>query len=152
MKIRRATNADISDIKELVFGVLRDYGLKPDPDSTDRDLDDLETHYFKNQGWFCVLECENRVVGSYGLFRVTDTMCELRKMYLDPKYRGKGYGKALLEDALRRASELGYKLAFLETASVLKEAIALYVKYGFEPYQPKHLSPRCDQAYITKLN
>lgn len=152
MKIRQATNADIFAIKELVFGILKDFKLKSDLDSTDRDLDDLDAHYFKKQGWFCVLECGNKIVGSYGLSRVDDTLCELRKMYLDPEHRGKGYGKALLEDALKRASELGYKSVFLETASVLKDAVKLYVKYGFEPYQPAHLSPRCDQAYIKTLN
>ena len=59
MKIRKATNADVSAVKDLVFGVLGDFGLNPDPNSTDRDLNDIETHYHKNQGWFCVLEYEN---------------------------------------------------------------------------------------------
>lgn len=53
----------------------------------------------------------------------------------------------LLEDALRRASALGFRAVRLETATVLKEAIHLYEKYGFEPHETAHLSPRCDQAY-----
>lgn len=69
-------------------------------------------------------------------------------MYLSPECRGRGYGKRLLEDALGKASELEYQAVFLETASVLKEAISLYVKYGFEPFEAPHLSSRCDQAYI----
>ncbi len=51
----------------------------------------------------------------------------------------------LLEDALLRARELGYQAISLETASVLQEAISLYRKYGFEPYEPERLSPRCDK-------
>ena len=39
----------------------------------------------------------------------------------------------------------------LETASVLKEAIALYESYGFVEYEPDHLSARCDQAYFLQL-
>lgn len=91
-------------------------------------------------------------MGCYGLFHVDQETCELRKMYLDPTCRGKGYGKMLLEDALQAASRLGYRIVSLETASVLKEAIALYRKYGFEPYDANHLSPRCDQAYRKTIN
>ena len=72
-------------------------------------------------------------------------------MYLQKAYRGKGLGKFLLEDALSRARQLGFKTMILETASVLKEAIALYKNYGFVEYQPDHMSERCDQAYALDL-
>jgi hypothetical protein len=39
----------------------------------------------------------------------------------------------------------------LETATVLTEAIALYRRYGFEPYQAAHVSSRCDQTYALDL-
>jgi hypothetical protein len=39
----------------------------------------------------------------------------------------------------------------LETSSVLKEAIRLYTRFGFAPFQSDHLSGRCDQAYILHL-
>jgi putative acetyltransferase len=77
--------------------------------------------------------------------------CELRKMYLRRDCRGRGYGKRLLEHALAQARERGFRRITLETASVLKEAIRLYQSYGFVPYTPAHLSPRCDQAYMLEL-
>jgi len=151
MIIRRASNADRKAVKDLVFSTLRSYGLQPDPSTTDSDLEDLEKHYFQARGWFAVLESEERIVGSYRLFCVDSLTCELRKMYLSPQCRGSGYGKRLLEDALLKALDLGYHAVTLETASVLKEAISLYIKYGFQPYEAAHLSPRCDQAFIRKL-
>ena len=42
VKLREANVDDAEAIKNLVFGVLDEYGLKPDPGSTDRDLDDLD--------------------------------------------------------------------------------------------------------------
>jgi putative acetyltransferase len=39
----------------------------------------------------------------------------------------------------------------LETASVLKEAVALYRRYGFQPYQAEHVASRCDQTYALEL-
>ena len=149
--LRRASNGDADAVRALVFGVLHSYGLRPDPATTDRDLDNLEAHYFSNNGWFGVLEGPGGIIGSYGLMRQTSETCELRKMYLDPGFRGRGLGKLLLEDAMARARGLGYAVIVLETASVLMEAVALYESYGFEPYMAEHLSERCDQAYRKDL-
>jgi putative acetyltransferase len=151
-RLRPATNADLEQIQDLVYGVLAEYGLHPDPTSTDADLSDIEQSYFARGGTFFVLEAENgSIIGAYGLYRMDSDTCELRKMYLRREYRGLGLGKRLLDHALTQAHELGFRTVVLETASVLKEAIALYESYGFRPYQPDHLSARCDQAYSLDL-
>ena len=131
MTIRDASNSDIPAIKTLVFSVLEEYGLQSDPKSTDADLDDLEDCYIRNGGYFGVMESNGAIIGSVGLFRASEVTCELRKMYLQKDERGKGYGRLLLEFALEKAHGLGFRRVTLETASVLKEAIALYKEYGF---------------------
>jgi N-acetylglutamate synthase-like GNAT family acetyltransferase len=151
-ELRSATNADSDAIKELVFAVLREYGLKPDRDGTDADLNDMETNYLRSGGCFDVLvDSSGAIVGSVGLYPVDSATCELRKMYLSQQVRGQGQGKRLLEHALARAREIGFRHVMLETASVLKEAIALYRRYGFQPYQSPHLSQRCDGRYALAL-
>jgi putative acetyltransferase len=136
----------------LVFEVLAEYGLQPDPGDTDADLIDIEQSYFARGGAFYVLEDPpGSIIGAYGLYRIDERTCELRKMYLRREFRGRGLGRHLLEDALANARKLGFKKVVLETASVLKEAIALYQSYGFTPHHPDHLSPRCDQAYSLEL-
>jgi putative acetyltransferase len=150
--LRSATNADSSAIKELVFGVLREYGLQPDPDKTDADLNDIEANYLHSGGGFDVLvDSRGAIIGSVGLYPVDSITCELRKMYLSKQVRGQGQGRRVLEHALKRAKEMGFRRMVLETASVLKEATALYRKYGFRPYQTPHLSQRCDEAYVLDL-
>jgi putative acetyltransferase len=150
--LRSATNADSDTIKELVFTVLREYRLQPDPDGTDADLNDIEASYLRCGGCFDVLvDARGVVVGSVGLYPIDSATCELRKMYLLQQVRGQGQGRRLLEHALARAKEIGFQRMVLETASVLKEAIALYRRYGFRPYQARHLSPRCDGAYVLEL-
>jgi putative acetyltransferase len=152
IRIREARNADSDEVKELVFGVLNEYGLESDPLRTDSDLDDIESTYFESGGIFYVLEDDARsIVGTAGLYAVDGSTCELRKMYLEKRYRGLGIGKELIEVVVIKAKELGFHVMVLETASVLKEAIRLYTNYGFREYQPKHLSSRCDQAYFIEL-
>jgi putative acetyltransferase len=150
--LRRANNKDCEAVKSLVFDVLREYGLRPDPAETDADLKDIEWSYFARGGTFVVLEDKDgAIIGAYGLCPLGNQTCELRKMYLHKSHRGKGLGKFLLDSALAQAKKLGFKRITLETASVLKEAIALYESYGFEKYEPEHMSERCDQAYVLEL-
>ncbi len=146
MNIRSATNLDSDGIKIVVFGALMEYGLRPDPCSTDEDLDSIESHYSENGGYFGVVEEGDCIVATIGLYRVDDATCELRKMYVLPDYRGKGLGKCLMEFALKKAKEMGFKRVVLETASPLKEAIGLYKRFGFQKFEPEHMAPRCDQA------
>ncbi|MCX5645385.1 MAG: GNAT family N-acetyltransferase [Phycisphaerae bacterium] len=151
-RLRPATNTDCEPVSNLVFTVLGEYGLKPDPGCTDADLKDIEKSYLKRGGVFYVLEEEDgSIIGSYGLYPMQPGTCELRKMYLHRDYRGKGHGRHMLENALAEAKQLGFKRITLETASVLKEALRLYESYGFQPYRPDHLSCRCDQAYALDL-
>jgi putative acetyltransferase len=152
LRLRIAHNTDCKQITDLVYGVLKEYGLKPDPACTDADIKDVESSYFDRGGRFFVLEAEDgSIIGAYGLYPVEEHTCELRKMYLHKAHRGKGLGKFLLEDALSKARQLGFEKMILETASVLKEAIVLYKSYGFVEYNPQHMSSRCDQAYRLEL-
>ena len=151
-RLRQADNKDCEKVARLVYEILKEYGLKPDPACTDADIKDIESSYFGRGGKFFVLETEDgSIIGAYGLYPAEEHTCELRKMYLHKVYRGKGLGKFLLEDALSKARQLGFERMILETASVLKEAIALYKSYGFVEYNPQHMSSRCDQAYLLEL-
>jgi putative acetyltransferase len=151
-RLRLANNKDCVKVTELVYGVLKEYDLKPDPGATDVDLKDIEQSYFERGGVFYVLEEEDGlIIASYGLYLIDEATCELRKMYLHSSYRSKGLGKLLLEDALAKAKQIGFKKMTLETASVLKEAISLYKSYGFAEYKPEHMSSRCDQAFVLEL-
>lgn len=153
MKIRAATLADGPRIQSLVFGVLREYGLEPDPAGTDTDLLDVEGFYQAGGGMFEVVEDESgRLLGTVGLWVRGDGSCELRKMYLAAEARGQGLGKQLLERAIAHARRAGCRRVDLETAGVLKEAIALYTRYGFKPVAlPAHAACRCDAAYSLDL-
>jgi N-acetylglutamate synthase-like GNAT family acetyltransferase len=153
LTLRAASNPDRAAIEKLVFGVLAEHGLTPDPTGTDADLRDIEKSYLSAGGLFDVLVDEkDQVVGSVALFPLAHSVCELRKMYLHESMRGSGQGRRLLEHALHRAVELGFSRVELETASVLEKAVALYERRGFKRYIPDHLAGRCDSAYYLDLN
>lgn len=152
MRLRPATTADGPRAQTLIFGVLSEYGLSPDPQGMDTDLRDIEGFYLPSGGMFEVVEDETgRIVGTVGLLMLPDDACELRKMYLDPVVRGQGLGKRLLERAIAHARAHGCRRIVLDTATVLREAISLYERYGFKPIPVEHPSPRTDAAYALEL-
>ena len=146
---RTATRADSAAVQALVFEVLRENRLIPDPAGTDADLADLE--HFYQSGWFTVLEWEGHIVGSVGLLPEGDGVWELRKMYLHGAYRGRGWGRLLMERALNEARVRGARRITLGTASVLIEAIALYEQFGFQKTNTSHAAARCDQVWELDL-
>jgi len=136
----------------LVTAVLAEYGLRPDPAGTDADLADIERNYFTRGGDFVVLtDAAGAIVGSCGLHPLADGTVELRKMYLARTLRGRGQGRRLLDWALARARALGFRRMTLETASALKEAIALYERHGFRRDPGGHPSGRCDLTFSREL-
>ena len=151
IKIRRANTGEENIILVLVKTVLNDYGLTVNTLTTDKDITDLEKYYFRNNGWFAVLECNEKPVGTYGIYGMKNNVCELRKMYLLKEYQGRGLGKMMMEDAMEVARGLGYKRMILETNKVMFKAMHLYQKFGFIEYKPSHLSDRCDFAMWKEL-
>ena len=152
LTIRSATNDDRERVTELVFGVLREFGLEADPKTTDADLYDIEGNYLRRGGLFEVIEDEQaELLGSFGLYPLNKTTCELRKMYFVSSARGLGLGKYVLQRMITRARELGFKEIVLETSSKLIAANRLYTKFGFMPVDSDHLAARADQAYKLEL-
>ncbi|MGQ9426456.1 GNAT family N-acetyltransferase [Gilvimarinus sp. F26214L] len=148
---RRATNQDVATLRHIIYPTLKEYGLEPDPDSTDADVEDVEGHYGGPGGYFCILEADGQPIATGGIRPMTANRCELRKMYMLKEARGKGYGKQLLRHLLEEAGRMGYKEVMLETASVLTEAIALYRAFGFRDANDLLETARCDQAMVLSL-
>ena len=148
--LRKARSGDEPQILKIIKIVLGGYGLKTNPKETDIDITDIQKYYFNNSGYFAVID-NNGIIGSYGIFKISNFTCELRKMYLLPEYHGKGFGKLMMEDVFIKAKELGYTEMILETNRKLNKAIVLYQKYGFEEYCCDHFSDRCDFAMRIEL-
>lgn len=145
-----ATNQHIEIAKNIVFGVLEEYGLKPGNTDLDSDLEDIELHY--KGGYFgLVINNLGVVVGTFALFKIDGKTAEIRKMYLLPKSRKKGIGKWMLSFLTAKARELGFQKVQLLTASPLTEAIQLYRSHDFLEIESPKSGPRCDKAFYKTL-
>lgn len=141
---RSAKRSDGQAVARLVFDTLATYGMQPEPDGIDRDLEDLPATYAG--GFFDLLhDREGQLVASVGMLPLAPGRAELRRMYLHKAYKGRGLGRALLGHALAWAQKNKLKLLELETATSLVEARALYQWAGFRPQEQGHCEARrCD--------
>jgi putative acetyltransferase len=150
-RFRRATNADGAEIWQLISTALAEYRIVACGATTDRDLLDIEGSYWNAGGAFHVLVDDTTIVGTVALHRDSDTVCELCRMYLAAKYRGRGLGRLLFDKALAEAKQLGFEEIRLETAAVLTEAIALYKAAGFALVEGKPTGKNCNLVMSKRI-
>jgi len=137
----------------VIKTVLEEYGLPWQPELADRDVIEVEEAYLGVGGEFWVVEQGATIVGTAAYQPITrgNQAVEIRKMYLLPEVRSLGLGRYLLQ-ALEKAIALqDYQEIWLETATILKEAVELYERNGYEPATGVETA-RCDLVYLKQLN
>ena len=148
---------DIDNIKELfseyiklLFGLESDFKNYLDLQDYDNELDNLNEKYGLPKGRLYIAYFDNQVAGCIALRQISETYCEMKRLYVRPEFRGKQIGKTLVEAIINDAKELGYQSMLLDTIPALKTAIDLYEKMGFYRVPPYNDSP-VDKTVFMKL-
>jgi putative acetyltransferase len=137
---------------EVIRQVLAEYDLGWEPDGADRDVLEVEACYLETGGEFWVVESDAQIVatGAYYPIQRGEQAAEIRKMYLLPRVRGQGLGSFLLGQLEDAIAAHGFRQIWIETASVLKEAVQLYEKNGYIPSAGVE-TIRCDRVYFKDI-
>ncbi len=90
------------------------------------------TQFAPPGGLFLVAWLGDEPVACGGLRRLADGVSEIKRMYVDPAHRGRGYARRLLAAAEEAARDLGYRRMQLETGTAQPEAMALYTSCGYQ--------------------
>jgi putative acetyltransferase len=136
----------------LIGSILAEYGLTWEPEGADRDVLQVEQCYQAVGGEFWVVEQQQQIVGTAAYYPISrgEKAVEIRKMYLASACRGRGLGKFLLHQLEQTIAEKGFQQIWVETASVLKEAVQLYERNGYLPATGVETA-RCDRVYVKNL-
>jgi putative acetyltransferase len=151
--IRDWQKSDRQAAARVIKTVLEEYGLPWQPESADRDVIEVEEAYLKTGGEFWVVEQDAVIVATaaYQPIARGKKAVEIRKMYLLPEARSKGLGRYLLLKLEKAIAIKDYQEIWLETATILKEAVKLYERNGYETAEGVETA-RCDLVYLKRLH
>jgi putative acetyltransferase len=144
---------DRHSVANHIQSILVEYGLANEPVGADQDVLKVEDSYWAKGGEFWVVETQGRLVGTAGYYPVErgENAVEIRKMYLSREVRGRGLGRYLLQALEAAIDTQGYTQSWIQTASVLEEAVQLYERNGYQPSIGIN-TDRCDRIYVKSLS
>lgn len=137
--IRRYADADHAAVRDLFIRVNRE--LAPAEQraafesyiarSLAEEIDRLADYYAGKHGAFFVVHDGDAFAGMFGLEGLGTPSAELRRMYLDTAFRGRGLARAMLERAEQECRDADTPVLTLSTSELQQAALAFYRKSGY---------------------
>lgn len=106
------------------------------PQGFSQELESLPGVYGPPGGELLLAKRGDHVLGCIAVKQLAPGVAEIKRLFVRPKERKAGLGKALIEAALLTAKELGYAEVKLDTLPEMTAAIDLYKSFGFAPIPP----------------
>jgi ribosomal protein S18 acetylase RimI-like enzyme len=141
--------AQIALARELFLEYAQSLGFSLCFQNFDQELAELPGSYSPPAGRLLLAEYDGQLAGCVALHQLENEICEMKRLYVRPRFRGKGLGRALAERIIAEARQTGYKRLRLDTVSpVMKDAVAMYRKIGFREIAPYCNNPLAGALYM----
>jgi putative acetyltransferase len=141
--------AQIAQVRELFLEYAQSLGFSLCFQSFDAELAGLPGDYAPPDGRLLLAQYEDQLAGCVALHKLEPGICEMKRLYLRPHLRGKGLGRALADQIIAEARQIGYQRIRLDTVEpVMKDAVAMYRKIGFQEVAPYRLNPMAGALYM----
>jgi ribosomal protein S18 acetylase RimI-like enzyme len=114
----------------------------------DQEMDDFPGQYSAPAGRLYLSRYGNELIGCVGLRCFAKGICEMKRLYVKPNFRGMRAGRALAEASIRAAKDIGYKYMRLDTLPSMESAHKLYRSLGFRQIEPYRQNPIAGAIYM----
>jgi putative acetyltransferase len=147
--IQAESPAQIAQARKLFLEYAESLGFSLCFQNFDQELAGLPGDYAAPRGRLLLAEWEGQLAGCVALRPREMDVCEMKRLYLRPAFRGMGLGRALAERIIADAREIGYRHMRLDTVEpVMKDAVAMYRKLGFKDIAPYYPNPMAGTIYM----
>lgn len=136
-----STDEQIQQVRELFGEYAASLGFDLGFQNFAAELENLPGAYAAPTGCLLLAIHEGQPVGCVGLRPLGTGICEMKRLYVRPQFRGLGAGQALARAIVQQARTLGYKRMRLDTLVSLDKAQALYENLGFVDIAPYGTNP-----------
>ncbi len=131
MVVRAAQLADGPQVVGLITGILSKEFPTDQVAYGTEDLKQLMEAYKGPSSTFFIAEEDHHIVGTCGVKADGTHTAILRRLFVDNRYRGKGIGKELLQEALQFCRQHGFREVIIRTSTSMQQAIRLCQSMGF---------------------
>jgi len=143
MKLIQAQSAEeITGARGLFKEYAAGLGIDLCFQSFEKELAELPGAYAPPAGRLLIAIDENQTGGCVALRKIADGVCEMKRLYVRPGFRGTGLGHTLADAIILAAREIGYQRMRLDTLpGKMDRAIAMYRSLGFKEIGPYYDTP-----------
>lgn len=117
-------------------------------DNFENEIGHLNSYYGPPTGLILLAKENNETVGVVCVRNLGDFIAEIKRMYVQPDFRGKGIGRKLLTRAITEAKGLGYRYLRLDTIPEMRSAIKLFSSFGFYEIEDSGSSPYAGRRFM----
>lgn len=142
-------SAEIEQVRKLFLEYAQPLGFSLCFQNFDQEIAELPGDYSPPDGRLLLAKVEDELAGCVALHKLQPEICEMKRLYLRPKFRGRGLGRFLANAIMAEGRSIGYKMMRLDTVEpAMKDAVALYRKLGFYEIEPYRVNPMPGTLYM----
>lgn len=143
MRFVQASSVDeIDQARELFHEYEAWLGLDLCFQNFEKEVAELPGAYAPPAGRLMLAFDDDQLAGCVALRKLSDRVCEMKRLFLRPQFQGKGRGRELAERIINEACDAGYERMRLDTLpEQMGKAIALYRSLGFKEIEPYYDNP-----------
>jgi ribosomal protein S18 acetylase RimI-like enzyme len=134
------TASELEQVKDLFRAYFQFLAQEDDLDISyqgiEEELASLPGKFTPPDGRLIMAVMSEQPIGCAALRRIDEQVCELKRMFVLPQFRGQGIGKALASKLIEDGRTIGYECMRLDTANFWTAAIRLYESLGFQRIEP----------------
>ncbi|MDR1121075.1 MAG: GNAT family N-acetyltransferase [Dysgonamonadaceae bacterium] len=145
------TDEEIVGAKQLIVAYIQWLSQDLSFQNIDDELSTFPEKYSEPEGTFLIAKENNEIVGCVGIKKLENGICEMKRLFVNDRYRGNGTAKKLVEMIIEEAKLKHYERMRLDTLDTMKEALNIYRKNGFYEIESYYNNPADGVIYLEKI-